>query len=189
MKVKQKSIRSFEFVLEGSDEGPALLEYTQQNLEILKNYLLVIEGDAGAETLEALKNLGLRVLGNSNGLVAKGRENRPLATVAKPTEKESASGGTQTYTAPIRSGTELECDDDVIIFGRINSGARVVAKKNAIIFSLIDGTVEASGDYLIARRVGKGHLYFHGESVDPGKIKHGPHKITMGASGLVYEEL
>ena len=190
MKVKQKSVRSFEFTLESEDEGGSLLEYVAQNREILQNFLLVVNGPLSAEILETLETEGLRVITDSNGLVSKGRESRPLARKPAESEKEIAVPVvSNTFHAPIRSGTHLECEEDVIIFGRINSGAKVHAKKNAIIFSLIDGTVEAEGDYLIAKNVGKGHLFFHNEAVDPGRLKARLHKITMGESGLVYEEL
>lgn len=191
MKVKQKSIRAFEFTIADPAEEAELRSYIEQNIEILANFLISIEGDVSGETTDFLASKGLKFVIASSSLHNKERP-KPNRSSEPPLEiKNELPEGREVvhYNLPIRSGTELECDDDIVVFGRINSGAKVIAKKNAIIFSRIEGLVEAAGDYLIVKEIGKGQLFFHGEEVPPGAIKGHLTKITMQGGVIAYEEL
>ncbi len=196
MKVKQKSIRSFVFTVAGEADEAELFSYIEQNREILQSFLLVIEGALSPEASERLRESGLQVLSEAGALHSKERVKpqsvTPEAPAVPPAEPESIpvpDGGLINYTAPIRSGNELECEDDIAVFGRINSGAKVFAKKNAIIFSTIDGTVEAEGEYLIAKSIGKGQLFFHGEEIKAESLNGRLCKVTLDNGQLRYEEL
>lgn len=196
MKVKQKSIRSFVFTVSGEGDEAELFSYIEQNREILQSFLVVVEGELSGEAQTRLGETGLKVLTEAGTLHAKERL-KPEA--AQPVEKKefinepetvpAVDGGLINYTAPIRSGTALECEDDIAVFGRINSGAKVFAKKNAIIFSTIDGTVEAEGEYLIAKDIGKGQLFFHGDEVKADSLNGRLCKVTLENGQLRYEEL
>jgi len=195
MKVKQKSIRSFVFGISGPEDEQELFSYIEQNREILQSFLVVIEGDLTDGARLKLGETGLKVLTEAGTLHAKehAKPQPPREQVESfvTAEEETAvsDGGVIHYTTPIRSGTVLECEDDIVVFGRINSGAKVFAKKNAIIFSTIDGTVDAAGEYLIAKTIGKGQLFFHGEEVTAKSLNGRLCKVTLQNGQLSYEEL
>lgn len=196
MKVKQKSIRSFVFSVSGEGDEAELFSYIEQNREILQSFLIVVEGELSEESRLRLGETGLKVLTEAGMLHAKEREKREAAEALEnrvipeqPETVPAAEGGLINYMTPIRSGTALECEDDIAVFGRINSGAKVFAKKNAIIFSTIDGMVEAAGEYLIAKEIGKGQLFFHGEEIKAESLKGRLCKVTMDNGQLRYEEL
>jgi len=190
MKVKQKSIRAFEFTVTSPDDETELRAYIDQNIEILASFLISIEGSLSKESVDFLETRGLKYVTAPGTLHAKARTQSMPAPVREEAPAEAPeSGGILQYFQPIRSGNELECDDDIVIFGRINSGAKVIAKKNAIIFSRIEGVVEALGDYLVVKEVGKGQLFFHGESVPAEAIKGKLTKVTVKGGVIGYEEL
>lgn len=197
MKVKQKSIRAFVFTVSGPEDEGELFGYIEQNREILQSFLIVIEGELSEAARTRLGETGLKVVTEAGTLHA--RERHAPATPAEPAAPHPApesaealppaEGGLINYTAPIRSGTALECEDDIAVFGRINSGAKVFAKKNAIIFSTIDGTVVASGEYLIVKAIGKGQLFFHGEEIKAESLNGRLCKVTLEKGQPRYEEL
>lgn len=196
MKVKQKSIRAFEFTIAGAEDEAELLEYIDQNRQILQSFLIVIEGEISEITRQTLETSALKIVTASGMLHAKERvkTETPVAPVSQPIPEKAEmpaleSAGLINYMTPIRSGNELECDDDIAVFGRINSGAKVFAKKNAIIFSIIDGTVEAAGEYLILQNIGKGQVFFHGEEITAESLNGRLCKVTLKNGQLTYEEL
>jgi len=196
MKVKQKSIRAFEFTVGSVEDEAELLEYIDQNREILQSFLIVIEGELSEKTRQNLETSGLKIVAASGMLHAKERAKAeaPASPVSQVVPEKAEmptleSAGLINYMTPIRSGNELECDDDIAVFGRINSGAKVFAKKNAIIFSIIDGTVDAAGEYLILQKIGKGQVFFHGEEITAESLNGRLCKVTLKNGQLTYEEL
>jgi hypothetical protein len=49
--------------------------------------------------------------------------------------------------------------------------------------------VEAEGEYLIAQRIGKGQLFFHGEEIKAESLNGRLCKVTLENGQLRYEEL
>jgi len=196
MKVKQKSIRAFEFTISGADDEKELISYVQQNLEILKSFLISINGELSKDAKEYLKDKRLKTVFEGDSLQNKNiTDKNPVQETLKKDEsnKEEKSEEQKNelinYDIPIRSGNRVECDNDVAIFKRINSGAKVIARKNAIIFGTIDGDLEANGDYLILKDIGKGNVVFNGEEVKKDSIDGRLCKIVIKKGLLVYEEL
>jgi septum site-determining protein MinC len=192
MIVKQKSIRAFEFRLDAPEDEAQMQNYITQNRELLQGFLISVEG-AVSEALRAfLQASGLRFVASADTLHRRDHKDGKLPEPVQLPERIEAAppgGGLISYHAPIRSGNDLECDDDIAVFGRINSGARVFAKKNAIIFSTIDGTVEACGEYLILQKIGKGQVFFHGEAILAKSLNGHVCKVTMKNGEVAYEEL
>lgn len=197
MRVKQKSIRAFEFTISGLDDEKEFLLYVQQNLEILKNFLISINGELSAEAKEYLKESALKTIFEGDSLLNKNVADKISAKEVhekeecnknEDAEKEQKSG-LISYDAPIRSGNRVECEDDIAIFKRINSGAKVVARKNAIILGTVDGDVEVNGDYLIIKEIGKGNIIFNGEEVEKDSVGGRLCRVVIKKGLLVYEEL
>lgn len=187
MQVKQKNIRAFEFTVNEIDDEKELLQYVDKNLELLKNFLISIIGELTEEAKFHLEKNGLTVV------FAKHLTNTEKKSAEKiisgESSKKEENNKIITYDNPIRSGNKIECNDDVIMFKRINSGAKIIARKNAIILATIDGDVEASGDYLVVRNIGKGVVVFNGEEVKRDLVNGRLFKITTKKGLLDYEEL
>lgn len=65
----------------------------------------------------------------------------------------------------LRSGENIQNNGDVVVFGRVNSGAKIISSGAVEIFEEIDGLVECEGDYMIIRSIGKGSVVFKNETV------------------------
>jgi septum site-determining protein MinC len=120
---------------------------------------------------------------------AKTGEQQTTVTVKKTTLKAQASLPIETkMVEPIkelpktvviaknlRSGESISTDADVTILGRINSGAKVKTSGNATILEAVDGDVEAWGEYVMIKTIGKGTVSFCGEQIKKefldGKMK------------------
>lgn len=81
-----------------------------------------------------------------------------------PTPKAS-SGTRLVINRVLRSGENIQNDGDVVVFGRVNSGAKVISGGCVEIFEEIDGLVECEGEYMIIRSIGKGSVVFKNETV------------------------
>lgn len=99
-------------------------------------------------------------------LEAKSQEQKP--TQLQPTK-------TMMVTKNLRSGEDINTDADVTIAGRINSGAKVRTSGNVVMLDTVDGDVEAMGDYVMLKSIGKGSVSLKGVKIDKnalnGKMK------------------
>ncbi len=182
MKVKQKNIRVFEIECENLGEFEA---YLDKNAILLRNFLLLLKGDAdGAFAKEcrqkALWHASYYVERNENVARAP-KEEQTIQEDKQEDEKKSDEQSvfmeninqyeqkepakTIFVAKNLRSGEDIETDADVTITGRVNSGAKVRTNGNAIVLGTIDGDVEAWGDYMMIRKIGKGTVVFRGQNI------------------------
>jgi septum formation inhibitor MinC len=186
VKIKQRSIRVFEIecdTLEGADE------FIQKNLEILKDYFILLKGKSAIDLRPLVEQYGLTCI-VSEGITSleskgKSKENELLldnALVVSNTDNKTPemSGGKEEphieviqaqvsrtlYDRPIRSGEEIIIEGDGTIMGRINGGSRVIVHGNGAFLDQIDGMVICEGSFALVRSIGKGSLIFCGEMVD-----------------------
>jgi len=79
----------------------------------------------------------------------------------------------------LRSGEDINTDADVMITGRINSGAKVKTNGNATVLDVIDGDVEVWGDYLVVKHIGKGTVSFRGERIKKEQLNGKAKLVTF----------
>jgi septum site-determining protein MinC len=196
MKAKQKNIRVFELNIENEDD---FFSYMDKNIILLKDYLLLINGTLTSKMQEYLDEKGCcykSMQGCSLKLGAKEvrnqtkEESKPIEIVQYiEVEDEKSEPTTLTFHTPIRSGTIVEHDGDITIFGRVNSGAKVICGGNLSVFDMIDGIVECDGDYMILKDIQKGYAVFNGDILDKGLFDGTLKKITKSIDGPVVKEL
>jgi septum formation inhibitor MinC len=88
----------------------------------------------------------------------------------------------------LRSGEDINTDADVMITGRINSGAKVKTNGNATILDVVDGDVEAWGEYLVVKSIGKGTVSFRGVRVDK-ELLNGKAKLVTFDGKLSLKDI
>ncbi len=188
MKVKQKSIRVFEIECESLPEFEA---YLDKNGILLNGFLLLLKGDTkGLFAKECKKRKlcyasvgecdegalinkkeGAEVLPNLEIVKAKPEKQIIEGVAKKPLLEVDKNDGikepikTVVVLKNLRSGEDINTDADVTIVGRINSGAKVKTSGNATILDVVDGDVEAWGEYLVIKSIGKGAVSFRGERI------------------------
>jgi len=205
MKAKQKSIRVFELEVE---EESHFFEYMDKNIILLKDYLLMINGNLTPKMREYLEEKGtcfketekcnIKIPTKSNAIVT--RDIMPEEAKQAPqevvkyieVEKEPTivdHAKTLLIEKPVRSGEEIIHDGDITIFGRVNSGAKVLCEGNVEVYGSIDGLVQCDGEYMVAKEVGKGYIVFNGDILEKelfdGKLK----KITRSETGAVIKDV
>jgi septum site-determining protein MinC len=198
MKVKQQNVKSFEFTV---DEPEAFFKYIQTNLALFQGHLLILKGDRVSDVLTFLEDNSLCYV-NATACELQTKKRQTPVVVApennKLTEKvEKKVVETSTVPLermvihrPLRSGEELVTNQDVTVFGRVNSGARIECKGNVEIFGLIDGTIIANGEYLLIQHVGSsGVVSFHAQTIDHQHFDGTLKKIMMKNDQLVIKEL
>ena len=170
MKVRQKNLRVFEFVLDNRDATTGyagFYDYVAKSRELLKNHLILVRGGE-EENGRFLKEQGLvfrMVEEEESELLAAGNKGKaatapeaaaspvaaPSATIGAEKPEPAPAGG-MTFHRPIRSGEEVNAPGDLVLFGRVNSGARITVAGNLLAFGPVDGVVSCEGEYLMARR-------------------------------------
>ena len=85
----------------------------------------------------------------------------------------------------LRSGEEIKADSDVIVTGRINSGATVETSKNAVILDAVDGDVRVEGDFIIIKTIKKGSVMLKGILLDK-EMLDGELKMAFYKEGITY---
>ena len=169
VKGRQSNLKIFE--IEPCDEN-RLMEYINRNCVLLQNFLLVLSQEMTPTLAAFLSERGLLFM-----------ESKTLEKLKRPAKKQEVapiiddehlenqpvaeSIQAQILNRIIRSGEEILCEDDLIIYGRVNSGARIHAKGNLQIYGDVDGAVECEGEFVLLTKIGQGSVLFAGEFLDP----------------------
>jgi len=211
MKAKQKKIRVFDIVV---DKEEKFFDFMDKNLLLLKDYLLLMEGEITPKIKEFLNSNGLcyvithdcniKKIDSAKESASKPQKQEPPVTqqqtVSTPSPQviikeqvvyqDLPSTKTKVINKPVRSGEVIEYDGDVVVFSRVNSGAKVISEGNVSIYETIDGVVEANGDYVIINSIGKGYVVFNGDILDKESFKEKKNKkVLKTPDGYKVEEL
>jgi len=195
MIAKQKNLRIFELFVEDDE---SFINYMDKNLLLLKDYLLLINGNLSSTMREYLQEKGCcykEIEGCKIKLRAKEiqkqkpQEKIEIVHYVQDEQEIKKDQNTKVIKTPVRSGTIVEHDGDITIFSRVNSGAKVICGGNLSVFGLVDGVVECDGEYMILKEIGNGFAIFNGNIVEKelldGKLK----KISSTEDGLSVEDL
>ncbi len=185
MKAKQKNLRIFEIEI---DDEAAFFPYMEKNLPLLREYLLLLGGEVSEEIERYLQEREICYLRSEECRIkphtrTPNDQKRAIIEQTPPAPAPEASGVTEplptasdherpcaiaplVFERTVRSGEMIEHEGGVTIFGRLNSGAKVVARGAVEIYGDVDGMVECEGEYMILKRIGRGHVLFNGDILD-----------------------
>ncbi len=200
MKVKQKKIRVFDIVIDSEEK---FFDYMKKNLILLKDYLLLIDGLVTEKIENFLEQNSLcYVLQQNCNLKTIQAKSQPQSTqpIVEPTkveivkeviyqDSETKIQNTKVINKPIRSGAVYESEADIVIFNRVNSGAKVVSEGNISVYGEIDGVVEANGDFAVIKSIGKGYVIFNGDILEKEDFDGGLKKVLKSEDGYKIEDL
>lgn len=194
MKVKQQTLKGFEFDIESD---AAFEEYYTKNAPLLNGHLLILRGEVSAYIQSYLDEKSVAYV-NANVRNIAMRKKRSTAVLeessTEPFFSKTAETGASVisdscvYHRPIRSGEEIESNSDLVFFSRINSGAVIESSRSIQIFGIIDGLVRSDGEYLILNKIGKGTVVFHGEELDKSQLD-GQLKLIQYKDGIVMKDI
>ncbi len=191
MIVKQKNLRVFHITIDSKEE---FLNYLQKNRVLLLEFFLLIDGRVDESIEKILEDEGLCFKNISTcKLRFSGVKKEPLPQASKQSEekqmatKELASKEKlRVYERPVRSGEEINEELPVVVFGRINSGAKLFCTQSVSIYGMIDGLVQCDGEYIVLQGLSeRGNLIFNGEIVERELLQENVlQKLTLKNSKL-----
>lgn len=196
MIVKQKNLRVFHITIDSKEE---FFEYFKKNRVLLMEFFLLIDGQVDNSIEKILDDEGLCYKNISMC-------NLKLSNVKKEIEVESpkqheqkelvleepiAKEKLKIYERPIRSGEEINEELPVVVFGRINSGAKLFCTQSVSIYGIIDGLVQCDGEYIVLHGLNqRGNLIFNGEIIDRELLHEDVlQKITMNNNKIEIKKV
>ncbi len=196
MIVKQKNLRVFHITV---DDKESFLEYFRKNKILLMEFFLLIEGEVDESLEKILDNEGLCYKNISTCklrlssvkkdiVIQEPKENvQRKEALEEPVSKDKI----KIYDRPIRSGEEINEELPVVVFGRINSGAKLFCTQSVSIYGIIDGLVQCDGEYIVLNGLSsRGNLIFNGEIIDRELLKSDIlQKITINSSKVEIKEV
>jgi len=196
MIIKQKNLRVFHITV---DDKKSFLEYIGKNKIILMEFFLLVDGKVDMSIEKTLDEAGfcyknistcrLRLSSvKKEVLKEKPKEEKKIEkTLEESVEKEKL----KVYERPIRSGEEINEELPVVVFGRINSGAKLFCTQSVSIYGIIDGLVQCDGEYIVLYGLSsRGNLIFNGEIIDREFLQNDVlQKITVINSKVEIKEV
>ena len=197
MKVTQKNVRVFHIEI---DDEASFLDYFRKNTLLLKEFFLLVEGNITKNIAFVLEQSGVCYKEINNCTIRFGGIKKEAPSPEEGLKKEVVSEATsepkslpklKLYDRPIRSGEEIIENLPIVIFGRVNSGAKVFSEESMSIYGIIDGLVQCDGEYIVLSGISpRGHLIFNGEIVDRERLKQNVlQKIVMRDNVLEIKEV
>ena len=196
MKVTQKNVRVFHIEI---DDEAAFLDYFRKNSLLLREFFLLIEGEITKNIAFVLEQSGVcyKEINQCNIRFGGIKKEAPALEEAPKKEKVLEAQPLKQmpklklYDRPIRSGEEIVESLPIVIFGRVNSGAKVFCEESMSIYGIIDGLVQCDGEYIVLSGMSpRGHLIFNGEIVDREMLKLNVlQKIVMRDNVLEIKEV
>jgi len=179
MKVTQKNVRVFHIEI---DDEASFLDYFRKNSLLLKEFFLLIEGtitkniafvlEQSGVCYKEINNCAIRFGSIKKEALALEEEPKKEAVLETASEQPKQLPKLKLYDRPIRSGEEIVENLPIVIFGRVNSGAKVFCEESMSIYGIIDGLVQCDGEYVVLSGISpRGHLIFNGEIVDRETLK------------------
>ena len=157
--MRQKTIRVFEV-----DNFENLKNVVESKYELLKNHFFMLkEKNEEIENFLKDKNLSFFIL-NSVSFTPEKEKTVEIKVVEKEIVKNIKTK-TKIYDKIIRSGEEIESEDNLIFLNRINAGAKIKTSGNVEIFDECEGFVSCEGEYIIVKKNVKGTILFKGSDI------------------------
>lgn len=198
MRVTQKNLRVFHIEVDDED---AFLDYFRKNTLLLKEFFLLIEGNITKNIAFVLEQSGVCYKAINGCAIRFGslkkEQSLPEEKPLNSEKKESVTLALKNeckmkvFDRPIRSGEEIHESVPLVIFGRVNSGAKVFCEESLSIYGMIDGLVQCDGEYIVLNGISpRGHLIFNGEIIERSQVKENfLQKIVLKEGQLEIKEI
>ena len=160
--MKQKTIRVFEV-----EDFDKLKNVVESKFELVKNHLFMLkEPNEEIQNYLKEKKLNFFVINSDESFTSK-KEKKEVKF--KIIEKEIIKNrDLEVFDKIIRSGEEIETDANAVFLNKINPGAKVKIKGDAILLDENRGSVIVEGNFLFVKK-NRGNIVYNSEDI--GEIK------------------
>lgn len=195
MNVRQLNIKSFDIEIEDELE---FFAYFNKNLPLLQSHLMVLRGTVsdGVKVYLQNKKVAFVDANEVNISTKRAKKLEPQESVKKievqaqePTVEQKECEKSLLVNRTVRSGENIEHSADITIFGRINSGAKIISSGNVQIFGIVEGEVQANGEFILLQGIGNSaHVMLRDEKVESQKCSENEMTlIKINSAGLTYK--
>lgn len=189
MKVKQQTLKGFEFDIEDS---ASFKEYYNKNAPLIKGHLLILSGRVDTDVKSFLdeKKAAYVDTNETSLLMRKKRATAVLEDLSSDSSCEQAkSKDVKVYYRTIRSGEVIDSQNDLVFFERINSGAVIECSESVQIFGIIEGLIRCDGEYILLKEIGQGTVLFHGEELDKSQFNGHLKLVKYEKNAIVIKDI
>lgn len=197
MKSKQYSVKVYETSI--SDESE-FIRFFDNNYTLFKDHLIVIQDDCSESIKTYLENKKLKYLQNID--LPKGRTRKALEEELKAERVDAAvsaqiaqnelarlsqklENNITVLNEMIRSGRDLEIENDLLLLERVNSGATLTVQGNAIITKVVEGALRCYGNYMILSASSKANIIFHDVEVDNSLLEEHLNRVELKNNEII----
>jgi len=198
MKLKQQNLKAFELTI---DDEEQFRSYLSKNAPLMQGHLLVLTNSPTENLSTFLKEQNFCFVSTEN-CELNSRKRQTVKVQEEPKEENPQPEPTKSEEKviaplieektilhrPVRSGETINAKGDIVVFGRINSGAILNISGNGEFFDIIDGTINCNGDYLILQSIGKGSVTFNSETINKEILKGSLNLVTY-KNGIIIKEI
>ncbi len=193
MRVKQQTLKGFECEVDSTEE---FIQYYTKNAPLMQGHLLILQGNVDDEVKAFLNERNIAFIDN-NKTSLQTRKKRTKAVLPEPNLVATFPNEKPVYSdkiemifyRTIRSGEAIHVDDNLVFFGRINSGAVIESASSIQTFGIIDGLVRCDGEYIIIKKIGLGSVFFHGEELDKSQFNGQLKFVNYKNSAIEIKEI
>ncbi len=158
--MKQKTLRVFEV-----EDFEKLKNIISSKLPLIKNHFFMLK-EPDEETEKLLKENNLSYFIQNGESFTSKKEKLPKIKIIEKEKIIIDKSNTKIFDKIIRSGEEIESEENLLFLKRINAGAKIVCSGNVEIFDENEGMVICNGEYMIIKKNLKGTIVFNGEDID-----------------------
>ena len=165
--MKQKTLRVFEV-----DNFEKLKSVVENKFGLVKNHYFMLK-KADVEIEEYLKEKGLNyfVLNSNISFTSKKetiKENLPKIKIIEKEIVKIKENNVKIFDRIIRSGEEINLENDAVFLKRINDGAKINIKGNLLVLNENNGIIKCEGQYALVFK-NNAHIFFNNDDI--GKIE------------------
>lgn len=177
MQSNQYSVKVFETTVHDEEK---FLNFFETNYILFKDHLILIQGDLSPKIRNFLDEQNFNYLHNID--LPRGRSRPALEEELKIEEQEhklledklekeiqslknKLDSNCSIMDTIIRSGQNLNIDGHLILFNRINNGAKLTISGSLIVTQIVDGEVVSNGNFMLLVPSSKASIIFHGVNI------------------------
>jgi hypothetical protein len=178
MKGKQYSVKVYETTVGDEDK---FISFFDTNYILFKDRLILIKGKLSPKIKEYLDSKSLLYANNielpnsrssrevelelaQQQIVDKKRQELLTAEFNKLSNR--LNNNLKVQDDIVRSGQEIIIEGDLLLLGRVNSGAKVETSGNIIITQVVEGDILCYGNFMMIGNSPKANIIFHDIRID-----------------------
>ncbi len=201
MKGKQYSVKVYDTSVEDEEK---FISFFEANFPLFKDHLIVIHGELSDKVRDYLTRKPLTFVqdvdipkARSQKEVEMDLETQKSAQIEhqKRIEEQFAKlssrleNNLRVIDNMIRSGQELNIEGDLLLLGRVNSGATINISGNLIVTHVIEGLVKGYGNFMMVSNSPKATILFHDREVDSSALVSKLNKIEIIDDEIVITQV